>query len=93
MDQVVKCPPEIFKELEKGCGKKVTLDEEGNKFLYHAWTEGNFLGTNGLTVCVEVESDNKKLFLIYDGSFFDGWSLGHSDSVLVLKDLKKYGID
>tara|TARA_B110000444_G_C18227653_1_gene317297 strand:- start:187 stop:468 length:282 start_codon:yes stop_codon:yes gene_type:complete len=92
MNQITKCPPEIFRELEKGCGKKVTLDAEGDKFLHHAWSEGNYLGTNDLTVCSEIECENKKLFLIYDGSSHDGWGLGYSDSVLVLKDLKKYGI-
>ena len=34
---------------------------------------------------VEIQSDQKTLFLIFTG--FDGWSLGHSDSVLVVKSL------
>ena len=34
---------------------------------------------------VEINCKNKKLFLIYFGA--DGWALGHSDSVLVLKSL------
>ncbi len=89
----VKCPPDIFKELEKGCNKRVALEGEGDKFLHHAFSQGNFLSKNNLTVCVEIESENKKLFLIYDGLSFEGWGLGHSDSVLVLKDLTKYEVD
>lgn len=35
---------------------------------------------------VEIESDNKTLFLIY-GEEGDGWALGHYDTVLVVKSL------
>ncbi|MDA9615141.1 hypothetical protein N9S59_04705 [Pseudomonadota bacterium] len=97
MDQVVKCPPEIFKELEKGCGDWVTLDGDGHTFLYYALEEAfnspfhpylcyPYLGYSDWMV-VEIESNNKKLFLFYkdDG----GWGLGHSDSVLVRKKLPK----
>ena len=35
---------------------------------------------------VEIESENKTLFLIYGGEG-DGWALGHYDSVLVVKSL------
>ena len=34
---------------------------------------------------VEIQHDQKSLFLIFRG--FDGWSLGHSDSVLVVSSL------
>ena len=34
---------------------------------------------------VEIQHDQKSLFLIFTG--FDGWSLGHSDSVLVVSSL------
>ena len=34
---------------------------------------------------VEMQSGQKSLFLIFTG--FDGWSLGHSDSVLVVSSL------
>ena len=92
MNQIIKCPPEIFKELEKGCGDWVTLDEKGDNFLHHALGEGyNFLGYTYLGysewVVVEIESNNKKLFLFY--KHLDGWGLGHSDSVLVRKKLPK----
>jgi hypothetical protein len=35
---------------------------------------------------VEIESDNKRLCLIYSANT-DGWALGHCDSVLVVKSL------
>jgi hypothetical protein len=36
-------------------------------------------------MCVEIECNSKKLFLIYFDS--DSWALGHGDSVLVVKSL------
>ena len=41
----------------------------------------------GSLLCREIESKNKKLFLIYEG--LDGWALGHYNSVLVLKSLEE----
>lgn len=37
-------------------------------------------------VCAEIESNGSHLFLIYTGGW-DGWALGHSDTVLVVDSL------
>jgi hypothetical protein len=43
-------------------------------------------------VCSEIESDGLNLFLIYLGSW-EGWGLGHSNTVLVLDTLEELTMD
>jgi len=59
---------------------KVAAKEQIISLLSKADTSGI-----GSLMCAEIESKNKKLFLIYED--LDGWALGHMDRVLVVESL------
>jgi len=82
---IIECPPDVFRELEKGCGSLVMLKDEGCTFLYEAIGEASFIGDGSDRVCVEISSKEKRLFLIYDE--LEGWALGHMNEVLVIKSM------
>jgi len=81
----VKCPADIFKQFEDGCGGYVDLSEEGKAFSYSALHDMTWLGDSATSFCVEIASSHKKLFLIYEDP--ESWGLGHGYQVRVIKSL------
>ena len=81
----VECPADVFKQFEDGCGSYVSPSEKGTAFLYDALDDMEWLGDSATSFCVEIESEHKKLFLIYEDP--EEWGLGHGYQVRVIKSL------
>ena len=81
----VECPEEIFQQLKEGCGGDVELQGEISSFVYDALFDVESLGDSAGSFCVEIHSNNKKLFLIYEDP--DAFGLGHADKIKVVKSL------
>jgi hypothetical protein len=46
----VKCPPELFRLFEEGCGDWVQPDEDGQIFLYEAMSDGGFFPVTSISI-------------------------------------------